>query len=409
MSDLSIARGGAGRAPSGPALFRPLTLALLLGVGILGFAATLVLGAFAPDLRSGRNGGAHALSGAATGYAAIVELARATGRNPQIIRSDGQYGDDDLLVLTPETGRADMTKILGERQGLPTLVVLPKWDTAPDPDVRGWVRLSRVTPAYNPAGVLAPATVLGITRTRAAGQRLTSVNWAPRAMRFAAPRLLQTIVGKGLQPLITDARGRVVLGQLGDSTTYVLADPDLLSNQGMADVGQARAALAMLDFLNSNRPESVGFDVTLNGLGHSPSPLKLMFQPPFLAMTLAIAVALLLAGWQASVRFGAPRPRPRAIAFGKAALIDNAAALVRKAGREAMLGARYADTVRERAVVAFGVPARLQGTAVDEYLDKLGGDATFSDLARAAGDADTRDDMLSAARRLHQWQMEKTQ
>ena len=43
----------------------------------------LVLGAYAPDLRSGHNGGAHALSNAATGFSGLVRLAEATGRNPR--------------------------------------------------------------------------------------------------------------------------------------------------------------------------------------------------------------------------------------------------------------------------------------------------------------------------------------
>ncbi len=43
----------------------------------------------------------------------------------------------------------------------------------------------------------------------------------------------------------------------------------------------------------------------------------------------------------------------RAIAFGKAALVENSAALIRKAGRETQLAPRYVDTMRERAA-AFG-------------------------------------------------------
>ena len=74
------------------------------------------------------------------------------------------------------------------------------------------------------------------------------------------------------------------------------------------------------------------FDVTLNGLGSSKSPLKLMFDPPFLAVTLAIVAALLLAGPAGDRPLRrAAAGRERAIAFGKAALVDNSAALVRKA------------------------------------------------------------------------------
>ena len=124
-------------------------------------------------------------------------------------------------------------------------------------------------------------------------------------------------------------------------------------------------------------------------------------------MTLAVAAALLLVGAQALARFGAPRRRERAIAFGKTALVDNAALLVCKAGREATLGRRYADVVRERAASVFGAPARLRERALDAYLDGLRGRARFTDLATAASDASDRAALLDAARALHHWKGNK--
>ena len=88
-----------------------------------------------------------------------------------------------------------------------------------------------------------------------------------------------------------------MLGKLGNGPLFVLADPDLLNNHGMADARRAAAALALLDWLNSTDAEAVHFDVTLNGLGNSKSPLKLAFDPPFLAVTLALVAALLLAAF----------------------------------------------------------------------------------------------------------------
>jgi hypothetical protein len=347
------------------------------------------------------------LSNSATGYAGIVRLALATGRNPVIVRNEPMLDTEDLVILTPETGATDMSKPLQMRTAKPTLVILPKWQTVADKTHAGWVRALGVVPDFEPEGVLAPQYKLHIGRELSHGAPLKTLpDHAPAAMHFTAPRALQTASGDGFKPIIADQAGRGVLLQYGDKPFYVLADPDLLSNKGMADERQAAAALAMLDFLNRTDAGSVSFDVTLNGLGHSPSPLRLAFDPPFLAATLAIAAALLLAALQALNRFGAPRRPERALAFGKAALIDNTAALVRKARREASLGARYAEMIRERAVTIFGVPPRLQGPAVDDYLDRLGGDARFSKLAGAAADAHRRDELLAAARALHQWQRE---
>jgi len=405
MSDVAI--GGEDDA----GLFRVRTIALMLAIGIIGFLGMLILGAYAPDFRSGHNGGAHALSNAATGYSALVELAAATGRKPRIVRDTHDFSTEDLLVLTPEGPAADLSTILLQRVPKPTLIVLPKWRGIPDREHRGWSRYVGLADPADVAGVLAPRFKITIGRERGSGF-LTTHNLPP-AVHFRAPHTVQTIAEVGgvkarqFDPLIVDSRGRVVLAMVGGGPLFVLADPDLLSNHGLKDVNQASAALAMLDWLNANPPQGIAFDVSLNGLGRARSPLKLIFEPPFLAMTLTILAALILAGIHALNRFGAPRPRVRAIAFGKAALVNNSAMLIRKARREAGLGGRYASVIRERATIAFGVPVQLRDTSLDAYLDALKGANRFTDLVRNAEAAEDRHGLLAAARALHAWQKEK--
>ncbi|MEG3143858.1 hypothetical protein U1839_04265 [Sphingomonas sp. RT2P30] len=400
MSDLVVSG-----TSSGAGAFRARTVAIMLAIGILGFAATLLLGAYAPDFRSGNDARGHALSNAAIGFSGIVRLAQDTGRNPTVIRDDKRLSGDALVVLTPEFASTPMGDVLATRKGKPTLIVFPKWLTIQDPAHPGWVRYIGLDPPSEPEGVLAPDTKLTFTQRRSGGVALHVTTEGGPDLAFKAPQPLQTLTGAGVIPIITDEQGGVVFGRIGQ--LYFLADPDLLNNRGLADAGQARAALALLDYMSPADATEIDFDVTLNGLGRAPNPLKLMFQPPFLPMTLAIVAALLLAGWQAFGQFGAPRRRPRAIAFGKAALIDNAAALVRRARREKTLGGRYADVVRERAAIVFGVPARLRDSAIDAYLDRLGRGAKFTDLAGAARDARDRREVLDAAQALHRWQWEK--
>jgi hypothetical protein len=174
----------------------------------------------------------------------------------------------------------------------------------------------------------------------------------------------------------------------------------------MRDVRNAAAAVAMLRALDQNG-EGIDFDVTLVGLGRQKSPLRLAFDPPFLAMTITVFVAMLLAGWQAFARFGPTVRRERAIAFGKRALVDNSAMLVRKAGKQLRMGDRYVEVIRDRAVTAFGVPSRLRDGAIDDYLDKLTGRARFSDLAAQVDAASDKNGLVVAARALHDWQKEK--
>lgn len=396
-----------GRAdPGAPSAFSPRIMVPVAIAGVLAFIAMLVLGAYAPQLRSGKNGGGHALSNSAVGFSAIVRLAESTGHNPRIVRRPDMLDSENLVVLTPEW-TADISNVLGLRSAKATLIVLPKWAAVRDPKRPAWVKVQGLAPTYVPQGVLAPAYELAVIRRKGRGEALRTVpDYVPADMRFIAPPVVQSVAGKGLEPIVVDPGGQIVLGKLGGGPLYVLADPDLLDNHGMANARQARAALAMLDYLNSNQADGILFDVTLNGLGIQRSPLKLAFDPPFLGVTLTIFAALLLAGIQAAVRFGAPRRRERAIAFGKAALVDNSAALVRRARREARVGRLYADVVRERIAALFRIPAAARGPALDERLDGLKTSRPFSELARQVSEARDRNELLAAARALHHWQTE---
>lgn len=405
MSDVAVTRAG---DEGGGALFRLRTIVFLITVGVAAFVAMLVATAYAPGSTPRGGGAAHALSNSALGYSGIVRLAQATGHTIYVIRDDNLLSMPGLMVLTPQTADTPMGEVLARRARLPTLVVLPKWLTIPSKADAGWVDHLGLLPASEPEGVLAPGNKFKISRARSGGRPLLTDGFLSDAVQLSAPRPLQTMAGDKLTPLLTDQAGHIVLAQLGDGPLYVLADGDLLSNMGMREAADARSALALLDELNDeNAP--ISFDVTLVGLGRAPNPLRLALDPPFLAMTLTLVAAMLLAAWQAVTRFGPAVQRERAIAFGKAALVDNSAMLIRKARRQARLGGRYVEVIRERAVTAFGVPSRLRDRAIDDYLDKLSGRARFSDLAAAAEAATDKTSLVAAAQALHDWQKEKAQ
>ena len=404
MSDIAIDRDG-----DASGTFNARTMLLVTAIGVLAFIAMLLLGAYAPDLRSGHNGGSHALSNAATGFSGLVRLADATGHNPQIVHVLADLDSEDLAVITPDHGWTDIGPILDKRGSRATLFVLPKWETTPDQQTTGWVRVSGLLPPEDPGRMLAPANPLKIFRAKGHAQPLRNVGLAASAnVHFLAPAIVQTMSGNGLEPLITTSDGRVVLGRIAGHI-FVLSDPDLLNNHGMADENQAKAAVALLDFLNSTGADSVLFDVTANGLGRSRSPLKLAFDAPFLAVTLVIFAAMLLAGWQALVRFGPVRRPERAIAFGKAALVDNSAALIRKAGREAHLGGRYVEVIRDRASALFRLPPTLDPQMLNSRLESLNPHRSFAAAAVAASNAISREELLSAAKSLNEWLKEAQQ
>ncbi|WP_442678766.1 hypothetical protein ACSBM8_14805 [Sphingomonas sp. ASY06-1R] len=415
MSDVPIGREG---RKGGADTFRTRTVALIVIIGILGFAGMLILAAFSPDLRSGRNGGAHALSNAATGFNGIVRLAKATGRNPIVVRNVHQLGTRDLLITTPDHGTQELSPVLKGRDNKPTLLVFPKWDVSLDRSHSGWVHVDALLPVNDPGRMLAPNVVFRLVRKRTSGRDLLfPTNGFDRTIRPAAPRVLQVITGQtprrgeglALIPLLTDRAGDIVLARYGSGPLYLLADPDLMSNAGITNLRQVEQTLAMLDWMNATNASSIAFDVTTNGFGRSSSPLKLAFTPPFLAATLALVAVLLLAGWHAVGRFGPIRPRTRATGFGKAVLVDNSAKLIRRAGRERQLGNRYVQVMRERAVAIFKIPARLKDAALDAHLDKMsaGRGQPFSELARAASGAADRVALIEAAQALYKWQKER--
>ena len=209
--------------------------------------------------------------------------------------------------------------------------------------------------------------------------------------RMPVPASPQTISGDEVTPLVrvpgaTAGKGSgALIAQLGAQPHYVLADPDLVNNHGLADAQTAQAALALIERLNSTDAEGVDFDLSVNGIGAdtSKSLLRLAFEPPFMAMTLALVIAALLAGLHGAFRFGPVRREERAIAFGKAALVENSAGLIRQAEREAALGGAYADVVRQEVARTTGAPPWLQEGELDQYLNKLGraDEASFSELA----------------------------
>lgn len=434
---------GINRSAGGP-VFRPATVGLMILVGVVGFLGALTLGAYAPDLESNGGAGAHALSNSAIGYSGLVQLASATGRNPKIGRDEQVWRSEDLVVVTPDGAATNLNKIIAARgASKPTLYVLPKWDAGPDGDHKGWVRIKGLLPTLEPEGVLAPGLIFDVKRhlDKTPPLRVVDPNM-PASVRFVTPAKLQVIERPSkkpataarqapakvvvaspspddsnaeqttpsnysfdhIQPVITDGSGGIVLGEIDNM--YILADPDLLDNAAMRRPENAVAALALLDWMNSTGADSIGFDVVLNGLGRSKSLLRLALDPPILAMTLTLAAMVLLVGIRAAGRFGAPKPRTRAIAFGKTALVDNGALLVRKAGKARRLGGRYAAVIRDQAVQTFGVSARFTQPEVDSYLDGLGGAAAFTALAQAAEAANSDSEMLAAARALHTWKRE---
>jgi hypothetical protein len=397
---------GRGDGSPGRQVFHPKTVAAIVVAGIVAFVLFLVLMAYAGGTSGGRDGRANALSGSAVGFKGLVRLIELGGGKTVMVRSAGQRDSEDLLVVTlePQLKPEAIRALLEQRQNRPTLLILPKWQVAQDQQKPGWVNL--VGPL--PAEATQPLTMAvggGGVDQRARPRRLATGTGILDGVAVPLPRTIQTIYSPDLTPVLAAAPDEGLISRRADAPHFLLSDPDLLNNQGLKDPASARAALALLTELNSTGARTVMFELALNGFEQQPSALKLAFEPPFLPLTLALFVAALLAGLHGAFRFGPEAEEARAIAFGKAALVENSAALFKIAGREHRTGGAYADLIREAAAHDSGAHLALRDAELDAYLDRVSPaeGPSFSELAARARAAETRFDLVAAARALFQW------
>ena len=397
------------------ALIAPRTVLALVLVAAVSFCAYFALLSYAPDLRTGLDGGPHALSRSAVGFAGWVKLLRELKSPVVVSRGDPRKpGAGGLLVLTPPPD-VDVKDIAQVRFGAPILLVLPKWSVSPDPLRRGWVDKQGLLEPKALARIVGGLTAAAVVERRTGPSRPVLSRGATALFAEAGPLplgsvdSLQTVSGADLSPVLVDERGKTVLALSRKRPMFILADPDVLDNQGLAQLADVRAAKAMLDGIAG--PGAVVFDVTLNGFTRGRSLLRLMLEPPLLGATLSLLAAAALIGWRGLTRFG-PAPRPvRALALGARPLADNSAALVRMARREPRMGSAYAVLTREQAAWAVGTPRDLDAAQLNGLLDRLGrarGAGDFSELAVKAQLAKTNPELVQAARRLFQWKLEMT-
>jgi hypothetical protein len=370
---------------------------------LLAAAGFFLLSTYAPDFREPEGGGTPFSKGG-TGYAGLVEWLKLTnGQAPPMERGEkdleSPLASTFLLVVTiaPGSDPSALDRLIKLRSGKDTLFVLPKWQTMPLPGREGWeTKIERLPNSVvnDWLGRIAKAKLGEAKNT------LSQINIAGRMV--PAPEELQWVPDDN--PLIAAGDGRAILTELDNEPFYILTDPDFINNAGLKDEQTAAAALDMIAMLEPAQG-AVMFDLALHGIGQTYDLAKLLVEPPFLALTLSVLVAAALAFLHGLGRFGPPRAEGRAIAFGKRALVDTTAMLLRRAGRLAGLGDRYATLVRQRAGALLGAPHGLQGEALDRWLDSRDKDEAhgFTRRFKAANESNNLAAMHEAAEQLHDW------
>ncbi len=422
---------------AGPA--NPFSPRAALALVLFGAAAfTVLLWTIGAGMATGttNDGGGHAGGKGLNGYAALADYLERRGFTVRRSRSAGALAAPGLLVLTPPHGAdgEELERIVADRRHIgPTVVVTPKWIGVPAgagaPGAkRGWVQLAgTATPRWE--GFLDFLSA-GIAPMRAGRNAALWVADGAQG-RLPAGDAVQSGTGADLVPLVEGRQdGRVLAGYIADDGYYpaldamalngsesegeddelyplvVVFEPDLLDNYGMASQANARFAERLVRVAAGDSADAVTFDLTLNGHARSANLLTLAFTPPFLAATLCLLLAALAVGWRAFLRFGPPRTAARAIAFGKRALVGNAAGLIRRSGRLHLVAGPYATATRERLARALALSRQADASATEAAIDRslasrTGTQASFSTIASSLRSARRPHDILKAAQDLH--------
>jgi hypothetical protein len=404
-------------------------LAWMAGIAVASLLAGVLLAAFGESLSGRPNPGQNSFSSSAVGHRALAETLRRRGLGVVSRRNaaEGKPGPHrPLIVAEPATGWArDEARLhrlrseAAERQA-PLVLVLPKWDYLANerPD---WVSAVTLRPVEEVGAVPGALGIGGLERVtvRRPGKLAHAdcrarLGGRERSYRVALPwgQLIQP--GPGLDPVVVCGNALLVARVKAAPVVYLIADPDLLNNQGLGKGDHARLVDDLL--VRGLEAHGVLFEETVHGLARQAGLAAEALRFPLL---LASLQSLLLAGavlWAGMGRFGKPRPARGGAGLGPEVLIDNTAQLLGH-GRHAAesLARYYRQTVRTVAAACF-LPPDLPEDELVERLERLSRErgvrvqlrplARRVEAAAAGGGRAAGTRAVRLARHLHRWRLE---
>jgi hypothetical protein len=330
---------------------------------------------------------------------------------------DEKLGSGSVVIVAEPQPSAEAEEngfALGKATGV--VFVLPKWRGIPSRSHDGWVDDVDPLPPGNADWTLARAGAEGRT-VRVALPASWSVNTLGPAPTLGPA--VQLIADSDLTPIIAADKG-ILVGETEQRgrRVVVVADPDILSNQGLLKGENAKLALQLIEELHDGRGKIV-FDTTVRGTAISDAPkldlLLLFFRFPFIWVTALALAATALLLWAAMPRFGKPETTPDLIDAGKRPLIRNVANLLEFAGHQEVVVGGYIQSTLRSVARRLHAPKDLGGAALVDWLHRTGrARGVATDLPgimariseRPAGPAPDRAALIRATVDIHRWKQE---
>ncbi len=316
-----------------------------------------------------------------------------------------------LVIAEPRTGTEEIIRTLLKADTI--LIVLPKWTGVQNEKKSEWLREVKernISDAQWTLRLVAP-------RGEVARQD-TPVTWTTNQLGLVPNVVepIQLIRGDRLVPIIGSADGMLV-GEINDRNRkiWVLSDPDVIANHGLARAGNAALAMALINRLRGPNGVVV-FDETIHGYAvRTSNPFMLMFRFPFVIATAQAAIAIALLLWASLIRFGAPQSAPASLQVGRQGLLENVAKLIEFTGHQQVMIRRYVqETIRDVAR-QLHAPSALAGEQLVAWLQRVGAARSVSvdcgvvvqrvsELAEARRGDLTQ--LVRYARDIHRWKRE---
>jgi hypothetical protein len=301
-----------------------------------------------------------AFSRSAIGYAGIADVMHRLGARVIKSRRDStaQLGSAGVLIIAEPASSTSALQMNILMNAHTVLLVLPKWTGPPSPTHQGWIGAAAELPE-------------GIARSAAHTDDATVVR-VPRVAYWTHNEIgrvpaiseggVQLIKSSRLRPIVGSDSGMLV-GELrtGARKLWLLADPD-----------NAVFSVALINALRG-ADGNVVFDEVVHGFEEkASSPLRLLFEFPFVLATVQGVLALALLLWATMRRFGAPVPAPAALSSGKRSLIEATANLLGFARHRPIVVQRYVHAIVQDVGRQLHAPAGLSEGALVTWLARTG-------------------------------------